>query len=172
MGKKTVFRRLSKWLPLSSEFRDALDVDDEPTIDTTTVDLTPKRGQKPQLPAKESTPALTEPKPAEDDLPMESTPVTEAAQEPVEEPKEKAKSPAEAAAPPQAELAERLAKVPFATFVTWALKRNGVAPSGVSPEEVQDASDYCDLAPEVAARILTDTKGLRNVVTIYAPKPD
>jgi recombinational DNA repair protein RecT len=27
MGKKTVFRRLSKWLPLSSEFRDALEKD-------------------------------------------------------------------------------------------------------------------------------------------------
>ena len=29
MAKKTVFRRLSKWLPLSSEFRDAIEVDDE-----------------------------------------------------------------------------------------------------------------------------------------------
>lgn len=29
MAKKTVFRRLSKWLPLSPEFRDALDADDE-----------------------------------------------------------------------------------------------------------------------------------------------
>ena len=29
MAKKTVFRRLSKWLPLSAEFRDALDQDEE-----------------------------------------------------------------------------------------------------------------------------------------------
>lgn len=29
MAKKTAFRRLSKWLPLSSEFRDAIEVDDE-----------------------------------------------------------------------------------------------------------------------------------------------
>jgi recombination protein RecT len=29
MAKKTVFRRLSKWLPLSAEFRDALDADAE-----------------------------------------------------------------------------------------------------------------------------------------------
>src|SRR5574343_1289268 len=29
MAKKTVFRRLSKWLPLSPEFRDALEADDE-----------------------------------------------------------------------------------------------------------------------------------------------
>lgn len=33
MAKKTVFRRLSKWLPLSPEFRDAIDHDDEPVID-------------------------------------------------------------------------------------------------------------------------------------------
>lgn len=31
MAKKTAFRRLSKWLPLSAEFRDALAVDDEET---------------------------------------------------------------------------------------------------------------------------------------------
>lgn len=30
MWKKTVFRRLSKWLPLSPEYRDAVEVDDEP----------------------------------------------------------------------------------------------------------------------------------------------
>ena len=30
MAKKTAFRRLSKWLPLSPEFRDALEADDEP----------------------------------------------------------------------------------------------------------------------------------------------
>jgi len=29
MAKKTVFRRLSKWLPLSPEYRDALEVDDD-----------------------------------------------------------------------------------------------------------------------------------------------
>lgn len=29
MAKKTVFRRLSKWLPLASEYRDALDAEDE-----------------------------------------------------------------------------------------------------------------------------------------------
>lgn len=34
MAKKTAFRRLSKWLPLSSEFRDAVDVDSD-AIDTT-----------------------------------------------------------------------------------------------------------------------------------------
>ena len=32
MWKKTVFRRLSKWLPLSPEFRDAVDVDDDERV--------------------------------------------------------------------------------------------------------------------------------------------
>lgn len=38
MAKKTAFRRLSKWLPLSPEFRDAVDKDDEASGITTTVD--------------------------------------------------------------------------------------------------------------------------------------
>jgi len=33
MAKKTVFRRLSKWLPLSAEFRDALEKDDDELTD-------------------------------------------------------------------------------------------------------------------------------------------
>lgn len=38
MAKKTVFRRLSKWLPLSAEIRDAVEADDDAVID-----VTPKR---------------------------------------------------------------------------------------------------------------------------------
>ena len=38
MAKKTAFRRLSKWLPLSPEFRDAVDKDDEASGITTTVE--------------------------------------------------------------------------------------------------------------------------------------
>lgn len=46
MAKKTVFRRLSKWLPLSPEFRDALEADADGAIDITkqveVIDKTPK----------------------------------------------------------------------------------------------------------------------------------
>ncbi|MEM4203012.1 MAG: recombinase RecT [Candidatus Methanomethylicaceae archaeon] len=35
MAKKTVFRRLAKWLPLSPEYRDALDADDDRLVDDT-----------------------------------------------------------------------------------------------------------------------------------------
>lgn len=44
MWKKTVFRRLSKWLPLSAEYRDALDVDDEP-LPATVTDSMPQIAQ-------------------------------------------------------------------------------------------------------------------------------
>jgi recombination protein RecT len=37
MWKKTAFRRLSKWLPLSPEIRDAVEIDDEPIEVTSTV---------------------------------------------------------------------------------------------------------------------------------------
>lgn len=39
MAKKTVFKRLSKWLPLSPEFRDAVDVDDEGVIDISSMSV-------------------------------------------------------------------------------------------------------------------------------------
>jgi recombination protein RecT len=39
MAKKTVFRRLSKWLPLSAEFRDALERDDDKLTER---DITPR----------------------------------------------------------------------------------------------------------------------------------
>lgn len=39
MAKKTAFRRLAKWLPLSAEFRDAVDKDDDVVIER---DVTPK----------------------------------------------------------------------------------------------------------------------------------
>jgi len=41
MAKKTVFRRLSKWLPISAEFRDAVEKDD---------DLIPERDVTPTIP--------------------------------------------------------------------------------------------------------------------------
>jgi len=68
MGKKTVFRRLSKWLPLSPEFRDAVEKDDEEDPIAKAVDVTPRAPlfAAPQVPAPE--PAPVDP-PAE--LPLE-----------------------------------------------------------------------------------------------------
>lgn len=48
MAKKTAFRRLSKWLPLSPEFRDALDKDE--AVDPVEIDVTPQPAGKPLNP--------------------------------------------------------------------------------------------------------------------------
>jgi len=57
MAKKTAFRRLSKWLPLSAEFRDAQDIDDE---EIEPRDVTPKATEsklfKPKTPTVEDCP--------------------------------------------------------------------------------------------------------------------
>jgi recombination protein RecT len=48
MAKKTVFRRLSKWLPLSPEFRDVLDVEDDrlESLDAGSIRRTPPAPRK------------------------------------------------------------------------------------------------------------------------------
>lgn len=67
MGKKTVFRRLSKWLPLSPEFRDAVEKDDEEDPIAKAVNVTPSAPlfQAPEIAAPEPDPqpAATEPEP-------------------------------------------------------------------------------------------------------------
>lgn len=59
MAKKTAFRRLSKWLPLSAEFRDAIEKDNE---DTEPRDVTPPKAEASPLfqsvPKKENTPLV------------------------------------------------------------------------------------------------------------------
>lgn len=70
MGKKTVFRRLSKWLPLSPEFRDAVEKDDEEDPIAKAVNVTPAAPvfQAPAIQAVEPTPepaAQAEPEPGQ-----------------------------------------------------------------------------------------------------------
>ena len=71
MWKKTAFRRLAKWLPLSSEFRDALEVDDKSDA---VVDTSPKV-VKPLFSVAEPEAIADAPMPAaeEDDIPMGDT---------------------------------------------------------------------------------------------------
>ena len=60
MAKKTAFRRLSKWLPLSAEFRDAVERDDDKLEER---DITPRTVAGPAFdaPATESLPDLSGP---------------------------------------------------------------------------------------------------------------
>jgi recombination protein RecT len=68
MWKKTVFRRLSKWLVLSPEFRDAQEIDEATDID---VKVTK---QPAEIPSFDAVPQLPDAKPieAEDDIPMDT----------------------------------------------------------------------------------------------------
>jgi recombination protein RecT len=68
MAKKTVFRRLSKWLPLSPEFRDAVEKDDEHDDIKAPIDVTPRQPlfEPPTTPAQVQG-ALPDPDPGEGD---------------------------------------------------------------------------------------------------------
>lgn len=72
MGKKTVFRRLSKWLPLSPEVRDAIDADDDTVIDiepsqpleVQPVKTKPRLGRPPKAPEEKPQVEAAEPEQA------------------------------------------------------------------------------------------------------------
>jgi len=65
MSKKTVFRRLSKWLPLSPEMRDAIEADD--TQFTHSVTVEPEFRKKA---AESLIPLLAPAQPEADEIPM------------------------------------------------------------------------------------------------------
>lgn len=92
MAKKTVFRRLSKWLPLSPEIRDAVEADDEPKVIEVQATASPSAMFALPAPAPEQLPA-----PPEDDVPWGSE---EAASAPAAAPQ-----PAPVAAPQPAPVA-------------------------------------------------------------------
>lgn len=101
MAKKTVFRRLSKWLPLSAEFRDALDTESDP------IDITPEKmvatigTVKPrgELPTIDITPD-PEPEPEQQEHPKEPAKEQQAPETP--EPQQEAPAAAEGAFPDDA----------------------------------------------------------------------
>ncbi len=83
MAKKTAFRRLAKWLPLSAEFRDAVDKDDDVVIPER--DVTPKVARAVPLDPFTAPPAIeekaavvdavVEPATQEEPAPIEDDPV-------------------------------------------------------------------------------------------------
>lgn len=90
MAKKTAFRRLAKWLPLSAEFRDAVDKDDDlPTEKDVTpkvaraVPLDPFASALPQPQATEEAPPVVE---AEYQQPVTEEPATQEVPEMEENP--------------------------------------------------------------------------------------
>lgn len=141
MAKKTVFRRLSKWLPLSPEFRDAVDADDEPlpaVIESTAAGLV-------------ATVPFELPAEAEDDVPMDEQEASEQPHDPAPKPEPKA---TEAPATVQANLAKEVeaAGCTFSDFQRWADE------SGSLPD-ASSLSSFDDLKTEDCKRILRSFRG-------------
>lgn len=82
MAKKTAFRRLSKWLPLSPEFRDAVDADDD-VIETTGQHLASAALESPKIEAKSKSDELAAllAKPVPEEIATEQAPTGEESQE-------------------------------------------------------------------------------------------
>lgn len=79
MAKKTAFRRLSKWLPLSPELRDAIEKDDDAIVAPQPMEK-PVFDTPPQmLPEPETTPAPADPDDSADTAPNPSNSATSAA---------------------------------------------------------------------------------------------
>lgn len=85
MAKKTAFRRLSKWLPLSAEFRDAVEREDD--ADPIPRDVGPKVTAGPTFLPKDTLPTLpartqaAQDEPEASSAPQDSAPVAEGAPE-------------------------------------------------------------------------------------------
>ena len=128
MAKKTVFRRLSKWLPLSPEFRDAVEADDEPASH---IEVRPAKVVAPvdddvpfnfgMLPPAPADSASQEPEQSE------PAPISEHEQQPAQPAKQAdAPAPASDALSPAENLVQLAAQagVPFEAVEAWAKARH------------------------------------------------
>jgi recombination protein RecT len=172
MWKKTVFRRLAKWLPLSPEYRDAIEIDDEPRAALGAVALP---AILPALPApvfEAPTPVLVEDEQAEAEAGL--APMLEKAVEAAAPPPKEAEVQAEPAPPggnalplrpdaanaPQAKLETFMsnAGVTFDQFRKWA----------ADTERLEDADSYAgwpQLPTAFCQSLLRDVKSLNRCVT-------
>ena len=129
MAKKTVFRRLSKWLPLSPEFRDAVEADEEPAAPIEV------RQAKVVAPVDDDVPFSFGgvPGPVPEDSatqePQQSEPAPSAEAEkpqPTAQPAKQADAPADDALSPSEKLVQLAAQagVPFEAVEAWAKARH------------------------------------------------
>lgn len=138
MAKKTVFRRLSKWLPLSPEQRDALEADDDRAADVVT------NGQPPAI---FEVAALPESTGAE---PEAETP------EPEPQPAKKAEA-ASATMSPQDELGTVIvsAGYTFDQFMRW-----GIESGNIAEKDAGAWTGFADMPQAIAVRFLRNRVGL------------
>lgn len=118
MWKKTAFRRLSKWLPLSPEIRDAVEADDEPLNATVT---TPDAAAMPMFGAL--------PESTEGEVKPELSPAFEVATEPKSEPA----APEAAATPAQPTFEQIVDGQPAVKFIDGVIEKLNAA--SVTPEQ-------------------------------------
>jgi len=159
MAKKTVFRRLSKWLPLSPEFRDAVEADDEPAAP---IEVRPA---KVVSPVDDDVPfsfggGVLGPVP-DDSAPKEpqqfdATPISEYEQKP-ERTTKQADAPADDALSPSEKLVQLAAQagVPFEAVEAWAKARH------LNASKDSDAAKIVNAWPTVSAALKAQQGGAK-----------
>jgi len=159
MAKKTVFRRLSKWLPLSPEFRDAVEADDEPAAP---IEVRPA---KVVSPVDDDVPfsfggGVLGPVP-DDSAPKEpqqfdATPISEYEQKP-ERTTKQADAPADDALSPSEKLVQLAAQagVPFEAVEAWAKARH------LNASKDSDAAKIVNAWPTVSASLKAQQGGAK-----------
>jgi len=161
MAKKTVFRRLSKWLPLSPEFRDAVEADDEPASH---IEVRPA---KVVAPVDDDVPffsfgGVLGPVP-EDSAPQEPrqfdpTPISEPEQQPAQPAKQAdAPAPAADALSPAEKLVQLAAQagVPFEAVEAWAKARH------LNASKDSDSAKIINAWPTVSAALKAQQGGAK-----------
>lgn len=158
MAKKTVFRRLSKWLPLSPEFRDAVEADDEPA---SPIEVRPA---KVVAPVDDDVPfsfgGVLGPVP-EDSAPQEpqqfdATPISEYEQKP-ERTSQQSDAPASDALSPAEKLVQLAAKsgVEFEAVEAWAKARH------LNASKDSDSAKIINAWPTVSASLKSQQGGAK-----------
>ena len=157
MAKKTVFRRLSKWLPLSPEFRDAVEADDEPASHIEV------RQAKVVSPVDDDVPfdfGVLPPAPADsasqEPQQSEPAPSSEPEQQPAQQAKQ-ADAPAADALSPSEKLVQLAAQagVPFEAVEAWAKARH------LNASKDSDAAKIINAWPTVSAALKAQQGGAK-----------
>ena len=159
MAKKTVFRRLSKWLPLSPEFRDAVEADDEPASH---IEVRPA---KVVAPVDDDVPfdfGVIPPAPVDsaEQVPQQSEPAPSAEAEkpqPTEQAAKQSDAPAADALSPAEKLVQLAAQagVEFEAVEAWAKARH------LNASKDSDAAKIINAWPTVSAALKSQQGGAK-----------
>lgn len=166
MDKKTAFRRLTKWLPLSPEIRDRIDSEDDEEARFSAAKPARVTIEPPVFLKAPETPAVTDEVPGAEAPPAASEPPKPTRQRRTV-PAEPSPEPAPAEVSPRVILASLLDSrgVAFDDFRDWLVN------TGRDPKA--DTYGSCDEVPIVLALALIENEGepLTKCFTIYATRP-